>query len=369
MICSGITYNNIDNKITIQYNENDGIKGETFSNPYTFKDIYDTDIANGWGVVNILETHYILYSEVFINAYFYASGLTIECSNNTHREQFTVDTYFQSEFNQCVFIRSEQDIVKFYGTVSVIMCAFYDFGYVNFYGRNIDECVVSYSNLYNVGRSTILSNVKIEYVNYIDCMNSGTIISYNTNNTGIRFINGRSLYLRNTYEDLIFKNLENINTLPMVIAATIGTMGLNRSITFIDSDVDPTNYSLVAAFNGELNIYYKNTFIWKIENNINIKLLNNMDNVIINEIVNFDDSNEILYSDFYLRVDNNIITNDDLIIYQPFKLIVSKEGYDDLIIEDINVTPGQPTIIRGELVNITFKTQLYGSTLYNTNIY
>ena len=42
MVCAGITYDSgVNNRITVTYNEADGTKGASYSNPYTFQDIYD----------------------------------------------------------------------------------------------------------------------------------------------------------------------------------------------------------------------------------------------------------------------------------------------------------------------------------------
>ena len=48
-IVQGITYNSTDNIITVQFVDG-AIKGDSFNDPYTFQDIYDTDQDNGWGV-------------------------------------------------------------------------------------------------------------------------------------------------------------------------------------------------------------------------------------------------------------------------------------------------------------------------------
>ncbi len=64
---------------------------------------------------------------------------------------------------------------------------------------------------------------------------------------------------------------------------------------------------------------------------------------------------EIVYYKRYVLASgiNGQPTTDTINIYQPFKVVISKNGYDDLVINNLEVTPGQATTLRGELVPLT----------------
>jgi len=65
-------------------------------------------------------------------------------------------------------------------------------------------------------------------------------------------------------------------------------------------------------------------------------------------------NNELLWYDRYVVTKNPAVTGQAEVdienTYQPFLIKIEKDGYQTLEISNITITPGQPTIIRGEMV-------------------
>jgi hypothetical protein len=102
-----------------------------------------------------------------------------------------------------------------------------------------------------------------------------------------------------------------------------------------------------------------------------IKLYDKDDNLIFDTVTDISGEYETEIVRRFHRVERTSPSFTDvtiLIDYSPFKLVVNKEGYQDLEIPGITVTPGQPTIIRGALrepeyveVPVYYQKDIYGS--------
>jgi len=147
----------------------------------------------------------------------------------------------------------------------------------------------------------------------------------------------------------------------------------NYTINIVDSVGDINNYNNIGYDASNSYLKFKTTFSTDIENSANgtMVIYDKDNNIIYQEdlLSNEMSPQELEYQQRHIERDGSSITKNEVTIYQPFKLVVTKYGYDDLVISNIYVTSGQPTIIRGEMVIYPTKTRIYNSTLYNTNIY
>lgn len=92
-----ITYNPTTNIITVI--------GGTTSNPVTFEDIYQADIANGWGKIIKQNTNFLIYSKIN-----FGDGTT---------ETYFNDTYKQINFNSGILTANAQYLMKVFRLATV----------------------------------------------------------------------------------------------------------------------------------------------------------------------------------------------------------------------------------------------------------
>jgi hypothetical protein len=382
MICTGITYSNDeDNKIIVQYNIADGTKGASFNNPYTFEDVYDTVVYNNWSGVTKIDNLYIFENRsLWINGnstYFYDINKTfLSIGMDRYQYSFYAHNDTNLKMVSCVFDMDDKTItngswrrfVTGKDGIEFDRCVFKNWTYLASYGY-LNKCFV-----YNITYPYIRGGVIYENTNFVNCgrlwgMGDGELknVIVTKCDNGI-WLDGRYAPT-GTY---VYNNV--------ILDDIIGTDFIVTSYRYspiyiiIDSDVDFNSMAFNIA-DGDYGVQritgiLKTTFdVDIVQNEYNLKIYDKDDNLIVDEenINNFTDN--IKYDMFYKETENGVLLNDVREIYQPFKLLVTKNGYNDLLIPHIYVTPGQPTIIKCSLVEVEPSTQIYNSVLYNSNIY
>jgi hypothetical protein len=381
MICTGITYYDTTNiGILVQYHSSDGNKGLYTSNdPYTLQDIYDTDIANNWGFVEKVNNSY--YSTAFIriqgnNTYFQSTGETLEI-NNLYVYNFwcnfpqLINIYNSviklSNKNRYVHISSKGSIKNSVISGERVYCSFG--------GRYIvpDDKLIVDGLLFNKPFS-IYSNENVDFKN-MTIHNATYPIVPNNNTTYENIIliePHTALYTQrlSSNSEVTIRNCKFIDITSRSVLFSFSN-DYNILLNVIDGTLDWTEYQLYLG-SGDMIINYKTTFNAVIGNGSGSTLIlyDKDDNILYDEVLVSENmtEQEITYVNHDVAMDDSVVTKDELSVLHPFKLIISKNGYENLIISNIYVTPGQPTIIRGTLLEPNSRIKIHNSTIYNSNL-
>jgi hypothetical protein len=380
MICTGITYNGTTT-ITIDYDSSDGTKGSSFTNPYTFQDIYDTDIANSWGVVQKYQNLYVLNCQINItgsDTYFqdYGIQVTYIYDNGTYTmSALTIGDYTNvilgSTTNgidfQCLVQRGRLSISE---GILIENCTFNNFYNNALYGKLDNNLIIKKCSFINCSYDFAFYGpyAKIYDTSSID----STVYSLSIRNAGylenVQIIKpSPTAFTFQPSTDVVvnFKDVKTITDSDQIkISITVRS---NSQLYFTDCDmkIKVIVYSFSTNTNKRTEVIYNSTFTSLTDGDY-YKLYDNNDNIVYEggEI----SGETITYRNYggVLDESSNFTSFDE--IYEPFKLVVSKDGFSDLIIPDIYVTPGQPTIIRGSLLKPKSSIKLHGTTLYNNII-
>ena len=363
MVCAGITYNAGTKRVTITYNVADLTKGASFSNHYNFDDLYDTDVANGWGVFVKTGTKlYIAYCSIYI------AGAA---------------TYFQDGNYILYYVDNGQEVNLFYAlstnirlipegaTLAYIISTIVSTPYRRLYVGNgnctlegvsiegfafADYYAGSYKNLQiRGGNNNIRANVIIDGITFI-LHNGYTVYGIPASCINMRFL---SLARTSRAFDLISSGtftFSNTYFSPDTAVQFYMRMGIVYELILIDSNADlATKYQIigVASTTGAV-VTLKTTFSGTIENGaggtLTIRDKNGV--TVYTEILTSDNmiSQVIEYQRRTITANGSAITSNIYALSEPFSLVISKSGYQNLEISNISVTGGVQTIIRGELI-------------------
>jgi hypothetical protein len=352
-----------DNYISFSYASGD-LKGGSESNPVTMEDYYNADVANGWGHITKTGNHYLV------------NGRGLHCSNGWLRFEnvtvFVVNNPASAFFFFCYF--------------TFINCVFKENAmvsgtYMFFRGKSgtlnlIDRCVVQ-GFYYGTFESTRVNNSYIGgfravFLNYdtkifaTSITNIG-VLGLSPNGAGIeiefttQLESAYGLYLRYCYPEYnaTFRNLRMINVTRQIYYFP-NVKDINTKL--VDCTVDETNYMFHPSTTRNATTEFISTFIWQLGDGVTVELYDKDSNLILNKIVNNNDTDEVKYAQHYLDASTKTLT---LTYQKPFTVVATKEGYKDLV---MNVAPitGIRTVVEG-----TFEVEppkITGITIAHPNI-
>ncbi len=368
-VCAGITYNSTTNIITILYNVADGTKGASFSNPYLVQDIVDTANANGWGCCYNISTG-LYFGHTYITARVEATGastfIQIKKESLTVYDPTKTTSYgifsikCNALFDQCSLAftlnqGSTGQRAEFSSSSSNISITLIRFQILSAYSftcaGNVslaEGMLINIANAYwNISGSfsPSLSNVVNSSSGYGFILQGGLTL-------GIGLLAKdctRGVLLG--YGDFTLKNLiiQNCTYDVLLFPNQVGKVEY-----LIDSTIDLNKIGLgTATGNKDVTVYLQSTFNSIIENSTGGTLIikDKDNNVVYTEIMSSNSMTETVIT--YATL--SYIITDGVGVYAqtehvPFLIEIIKSGYDTLIISNINITAGQPTTIRGEMV-------------------
>ena len=376
-VCAGITYNAGNNRINIHYNASDGSKGASYNNPYTLQDVYDTDIANGWGkIVQIAINDYNIYNS---SAELYFGG------DDTYFNAWNCGLTFNGMASGAYCMRNiNSPHIKFgvekNTTTPQPFHLFHSDNNVFYYYIRLNYAVVEfhYSTIDGL-RVHTLQGIEGEPVILKDCL----IKSYSTFDVGgdqevenCIFITGYITYNRNAvkfYNNYIGKDAEFYSNF-LADEATVEKLtlhedsyyrallvnGMDKVLRLVDSPVaDIATVASILYPESEYTYKYITTFNAIIENASGGELtIKDKDgNVVYSETLSSDSmaEQELTFNEFgfYSPPESGSVVETET-VFHPFTLKVTKAGYQDLEIPGITVTAGVPTTIYGAMETVTY---------------
>lgn len=360
MVCAGITYDAVNNRIYVRYNAADGTRGASFTDPYTLTDIYDTDVSNGWGkMTNPVPRTYYCISKIYIenaDTYFQINSerLLFDATGLTYR--LGIWTYSNSNF-KCISNLYEMSYISVvYGSPQRIDL-FLNGGYAY-----IENTVLSYlwsiiNYTYTYMHNVIVycavanlpghnGNLEADNVTLLksSLQSRGDFIS----NNNIQIIDtGYGLYVYSGATWTLY-NLKIINC-TYDISVYINNYGNDNVL--VDSNVDLTN-RYVSGGTGSKNLLNKSNFYIDItDGDGGVATLYDKDNnVVATQTLSGVWNVLVTFEKLECEMLDGVVTKNTLTSYEPFTLKVTKPGYQDLEIPGIEVRRGEKTDVYAGMV-------------------
>lgn len=342
MVINGLTYDSVNKRLTLAYVTSDITKGGTALNPYVVQDIYDTCIAKGWDVMSNFESLYIF------------NGVSLYVEGNAHFDISNTSMYFVGEIagvyflNANCYLTGENYLIdsnqnkqcKLTGKNTEIKNGSINFGYLLYAaaikihntkvrgagifgdtGAIFSSCTMTSSLGYAMRQSGIITVGCV----FIDCdVNVKVQFSSDTYN---HILEGVSIEGEGKHLRYVTRNYEQ------------------QELQILNCNIDPESYVIDPTSLYPAYVPFITTFRWKFD--ADVKVYDKDENLIIDKTVAMDDEDEVIFCEHHFTVDPEPAL--EVRYKQPFKVIVSKKGFETIAILDNEVVLGQKTVIRAEL--------------------
>jgi hypothetical protein len=116
-------------------------------------------------------------------------------------------------------------------------------------------------------------------------------------------------------------------------------------LLLLDCGINPESYEIDQSSLYPAYVPFITTFRWKFD--ADVKVYDKDENLIIDKTVAMDEEDEVIFCEHHLTVTPTVAL--EVRYKQPFKVVVSKKGFETIAILDNEVVLGQKTVIRAEL--------------------
>jgi hypothetical protein len=248
----------------------------------------------------------------------------------------TPSRQFMSFYNATIdraFFMNSRGITHYSGCV-VKQTTYHNCGSLYWYynnGNSFTDCLICNASYGLIPQNAVGANLRNKI---IDCQR-GLLVGYNSVD-------------QNIYNLQVIGGTYNI-----FILATQSTL---RQTNLIDCLIDVERIAVQSGSLNRLcrlNLKTTMTILIKEGAGATAKLYDKNGDLHENMTIEESTTKEVTFYTRYVKYTSPEIT-DELTIFEPFTLTISKPGFQDLTIPNITITPGVPTIIRGELVKTIF---------------
>ena len=348
MVINGLTYDSTTKRLTLAYTSSDLTRGGTALNPYVVQDIYDTCAANGWDVMDKRGSTYIFKEAALVvsgNTYFDISNTFMLFHSTLFGTYvYTTATVQLTGTNFSIEDESTGKVCRLYakGSDTSIL--------KNGFIRGLSYCYMQGIKI----RNTKITGFRmvVQYADtYLDkcTLTMGNlgfqVLANGVTNRDLIFVDGQSaIYISTSYAEnnVVLRGAELINNTRDLY---YNTSGGDNYLTLIDCLADPESYSVNNNSTHKALTTFKTTFRWKFD--ADVKVYDKDENLIIDKTVAMDDEDEVIFCEHHFTVTPTVAL--EVRYKQPFKVVVSKKGFETIAILDNEVVLGQKTIIRAEL--------------------
>jgi hypothetical protein len=338
-------------RITVEFEAGDP-KGDSWNDPYTLDDVV-TDIANVTKQGNQIYIPYSLYIEG-ADTYFLAEDMQV-CFDGEVDDTYILyilnAAYFKSQ--KMAWITLDSKRVWLGGKVDVEDTVFFDFAVVLGAGRSDHSLTLKNISFYGV------NVIQIPYTDYIIAENITVIDGVlkpviDFESAGRILIKNHDSAFQLYAINITINNLmiDNVTTHFLIWPRFSAT----RIMNCIDSQVDLSLRTVYSNWDGEQIVNNKSTFKINIENGDGgtAKLYDQNDNLIWSEDLSGELEKIVTFQNLDAITLGEEVTKNEVTTYEPFKLVISKDYYNDLIIPNIVIEPGEKTIITGKIVQTKY---------------
>ena len=342
------------NRITVTYIAGD-TKGDSLVNAYTFEDIYNASVAGGWNVTKEDSQYYIPYSLYITGATFFkCNNVSVNIEGTVDIITFYIDSTGETELlNSRFYAIVNRDRLYFRVNGLISNCIISGFFRHTMLGRTstltVKDSVIDWLQIFYQQTNCVLEDVRFTRLD-----NGLAPTGAGWSQDGLEFMNSESVLYWLSTADFTVRNLKVKN----VLFNTTFYVNTDSTGNLIDCENDPVVHRVVSAAvaGTRTNIAnFQSTFRWLLEQkDVSVKVYDKDDNLVLDKVVNSGDEDVLTFAKrTVIKVDSATATTNTLETFEPFKAVLTKEGYQTFSINIIVVTRGVPTIIRGSLLEIT----------------
>ena len=357
-----------DTRITVEFQGGDP-KGDSWNDPFTLDDIVTASVEAEWSpsVTKQGIQYLIPYSLYIIGAdtYFLAEDAQVyfEYHDNVDAYRFWVrychfksqgDLHGMSWFADYVLGKTQLYIIPGDGYIENSKFARF---YGLYFGGSISNNIIIKKTVFEACGAIALAHNDYVEVENIVMNNSGAV----NINQAYDFVSAENITMIDcatgiyviTLQELNLKELKLINVTKHFV---LRPAQAGQILNCFDSNVDLSSYNYQLGGTGDITANNISTFKINIADGDSgtAKLYNKDDNLIFSEVLSGELEKEVTFEMMEFDCIGAEITKELLTTYEPFKLVVSKSGYQDLTISDIVVNPGSETHIFGKMIVPTY---------------
>jgi hypothetical protein len=344
-------------RITITYESGDP-KGDSFDNPYTMQDIYDANIAGGWGVVQKIGNVYIFEASLYIegsDTYFKDGGFGLYFNANSINDRVVFNLYMCYSYIERCSVQI-QNLTNEYFDFQTDKAEFYriNFPYnttVVFYGPVAKGCFFR--------DCFITKNLTIDSCIFINEERDALNVRGTPDSTKNCIVRDSKYALHLRRGPAILKNIILINN-----TFDFWFISTNDTYDIIDSKVNIDKHAIRPDFDGYTILNLKSIFRIYINQaaNATAKLYDQHGTLIEEGTLDGDGkwnlADPVTYASRYVETDGSQVVENTKTVYEPFKLVVEKTGYKTLEIPNIYATVEEngsrkgtlsPTVVEGKM--------------------
>jgi|GEM_PF-5904975 len=360
-------------RITVEFQGGDP-KGDSWGDPFTLDDIVAASDAGSWDpAVTKQGVQYLIPYSLYIvgaSTYFLAEDCQVyfEYHDNVDIYRLRVtNCYFKSQgdihgmswFFDYVYGKTRLYIIPEYGYIE--NSKFTRPSWMSFGGSISNNLII---------KKTVFEAcdlIQLAVNNYVEVENI-TLVNSGASNIWIPydFVSAENITVIDCPVGLYLYQISilNIRKLKLINVANhlkFRPTQVGQVLNCFDSNIDMSkyNYSLTGV-NGDTTANNISTFKINIANGDGgtAKLYDKDDNLIFSEVLSGELEKEVTFEMMEFDAVDGEITKELLTTYEPFKLVVSKDGYQDLTIPDIAINAGSETHIFGKIVKTIYYQKL-----------
>jgi hypothetical protein len=340
------------------------------------QDIYDADVAGGWGVVQKIGNVYIFEASLYIEGsgtYFKDSGFVLGFQGDIS-DTYTVQIRNTSNVNLsnwlCHHEVNSKGFLFLSDNITIKDCAFTNVKYPRVFAGSYENInmIDCYYGWFNVG------NLSVNYMN-VEGTNRGIWIqsSATLNNINVKNFN-RGLILR---ESATIRNIKMYNVITNY--EFYFSNSTPQIFNLINSQIDIDSYTFTFAEVTNYTLNLQSTFRIHINQaaNATAKLYDQHGTLIEEGTLDGDGkwnlADPVTYASRYVETDGSSVVENTKTVHEPFKLVVTKTGYQDLEIDNIYCTVdgvGQlsPTVVEGKMIEKNYIDRRIDASIEETKI-
>ncbi len=359
-------------RITVEFQGGDP-KGNSWVNPFTLDDIVAASVAGSWdpAVTKQGIQYYIPYSLYITGAdtYFLAENQQVYfeyvAGIDSYRFRVSLNCNFKSQGNihgmswMNDYVIGKSRLYIFPGDGYIENSKFTRFNSVGFGGSISNNLIIKKTVLEACDAIALASNAYVEVEN-ITLNNSGNINIFQSYD----FVSAENITLIDCPIGIYVYLLQELNVRSLKMYNVVYHFKFKPSksgqiLNFFDSFIDCSKYAYSVTGTGDITVNNISTFKINIANGDSgtAKLYDKDNNLIFEETLSGELEKEVTFEMMEFDSVDAVITKELLTTYEPFKLVVTKDSYQDLTISDIAINAGSETHIFGKMIEPTYYQQ------------
>lgn len=346
MVINGLTYDSANKRLTLAYVASDLTRGGTALNPYVVQDIYDTCIANGWAGLDKWGSTYIFKEAALCvngNTYFDISNSTLIFNDALYGHYFQCITTGAITGDDFEILNNNDKLCVIFGANNGL--SILTKGYIK-KGR---YCYLKYT-IFENSRFIGMDSIGEQAASLINCTatlgTTGIALSSDSVNDGLILIDSAANFRIRSLPVGVGAELRNVTIIGDEKHLYYRLDKFDNELAIIDCNINPESYDVYQTNVYNCTTHFITTFKWEFD--ADVKVYDKDENLIIDKTVAMDDEDEVIFCEHHLLTGGE--TADVEVRYkQPFKVVVSKKGFETIAISGIEVVLGQKTVIRAEL--------------------